>query len=133
MGNLKLYDPQQENKDSKKLFLKIPLELAHDTDLQKGKTLLILGEVISMLSTTGKFYMSNAKLAELYHCDERSIQICLRKLEKKGLIVRVNNYDSKTGRTIGRSILPTPKLKAYTQASQQADSQDDRIDQQGSP
>lgn len=110
MGNLKLYDPQQENKDSKKLFLKIPLELAHDADLQKGKTLLILGEIISMLSTTGEFSKSNDELARLYNCTTRTIQNALESLEKRGIIIRKNVYDPVSGQTIRRKIYVDPTV-----------------------
>jgi hypothetical protein len=48
-----------------KAFLNIPVGIARDKELlKKPKTILLMGEIISMLNVTGEFFMSNKKISE---------------------------------------------------------------------
>ena len=48
-----------------KAFLMIPPSISRDEDLlRKPKSILLMGEIISMLNVTGNFFMSNQKIAE---------------------------------------------------------------------
>ena len=47
------------------IFLNIPINIARDPVLldKTPKAILLMGEIISMLNVTGKFFMSNAEMA----------------------------------------------------------------------
>lgn len=87
-----------------RLFLNIPIEIAHDKELlKKPKSILLMGEIISMLNVTGKFFMSNQSMAERLDCSTVTIADYLNLLEKKHLIKRSRLHD-KRGMVIGRQI-----------------------------
>lgn len=88
-----------------RIFLNIPVFAARDKDLlKKPKSLLLLGEIVSMLNVTGKFFMSNKKLAERLDCTPQAINNYLRMLEEKKLIVREKVYSKDNNAIIGRTI-----------------------------
>lgn len=94
-----------------KAFITIPVAIAHDKDLLKQpKSILLMGEIVSMLNVTGSFYMSNSKLAERLDCDRRTIIRYLELLEKKELIIRETTVDSNTNAIKGRFITAGPAL-----------------------
>lgn len=104
----KIARPNEPTLTGSRLFLNIPAIIAHDPELQRLSPAMLFGEIFSMLNVTGQFYMSNKRLAELYHCDERSIRNALKKLEERGLIVRENIYKPGTKQVIGRRIAAGP-------------------------
>lgn len=99
--------------EGSRYFLNIPADIAHDPELNRGIAGYLFGEIWSMLNVTGSFYMSNAKLAEKYHCDEKTIRRGLALLEKKQLIVRQNVYKEGTKQVVGRKIFPGSKVGTY--------------------
>ena len=67
----------------------IPISAARDEQLLKQpKSILLLGEIISMLNVTGEFYMSNSTLADKLKCSKKSISNYLSLLEDMNLINR---------------------------------------------
>lgn len=97
--------------EGSRIFLNIPVFAARDKDLlKKTKSLLLLGEIVSMLNTTGKFFMSNRKLAKRLDCTPQAINNYLQLLEEKGLIVRNKVYSSDNNAIIGRIIKAGPAL-----------------------
>lgn len=97
--------------EGSRIFLNIPVFAARDKDLlKKTKSLLLLGEIVSMLNTTGKFFMSNSKLANRLDCTPQAINNYLQLLEEKGLIVRNKVYSSDNNAIIGRIIKAGPSL-----------------------
>lgn len=96
-----------------KLFLNIPVVVAHDTKL-KAIERLLFGEIYSMLNVTGKFFMSNNSIAKNLGCTSRSVQSYLEQLEKNGYIKRTTIYkeDGKTVEkryiTLGEQFFVTP-------------------------
>lgn len=94
-----------------RIFLNIPVFAARDKDLlKKTKSLLLLGEIVSMLNVTGKFFMSNKKLAERLDCTPQAINNYLRLLEEKKLIAREKVYSKDNNAIIGRKITAGPAL-----------------------
>lgn len=76
-----------------KAFLMIPVGIARDKDLlKKPKSILLMGEIVSMLNVTGEFFMSNSELAKRLNVSTRSIIDYLNLLEDKKLIKRTNVY-----------------------------------------
>ena len=70
-------------------FLMIPPSISRDEDLlKKPKSILLMGEIISMLNVTGEFFMSNRKIAEHLRVSIRQVNRYLDLLEKKKLIER---------------------------------------------
>lgn len=95
-------------------FLNIPAGVAHDPDLLKApKSILIFGEIWSMLNVTGEFFMSTARMAKLYGCSQTTIKNALKLLEKKGLITRQNVYKEESKEVIHRRISTGPKVGQY--------------------
>ena len=85
-----------------RLFLNIPADVAHDPRL-KDKSILLFGEIFSMLNVTGSFFMSNKEMAKRIRAkSERTVQKCLDELEKYGYIKRELVHDEKTGKIKGR-------------------------------
>lgn len=85
-----------------RLFLNIPADVAHDPRL-KDKSILLFGEIFSMLNVTGSFFMSNKEMAKRIRAkSERTVQKCLDELEKYGYIKRELVHDEKTGKVKGR-------------------------------
>ena len=57
-----------------KAFLNIPVGIARDKDLlKKPKTILLMGEIVSMLNVTGEFFMSNKKIAQRLGVSTRTV------------------------------------------------------------
>ena len=78
-------------------FLMIPVGIARDSDLLKQpKSILLMGEIVSMLNVTGQFYMSNREIASRLDCSARMVANYLSLLEKKKLIKREPISDSQT-------------------------------------
>ena len=101
-----------------KLFLNIPTNISRDKELlKKPKSILLMGEIISMLNVTGEFFMSNKRIAERLDCSPRMVRDYLDLLENKNLIERRNVYDEKNKkRIIGRKIFPGSYLVKQTSA-----------------
>lgn len=79
-----------ETFNGSKAFLMIPPSVAHNKELlKKPKSIILLGEIVSMLNVTGEFYMSNATLAKKLDCSKKSIRNYLSLLEERKLIKRV--------------------------------------------
>lgn len=123
-----------------RLFLNIPAEVAHDPRFKSDKSILLFGEIYSMLNVTGSFFMSNKEMAKRLRSSERTIQRCLDELEKLNYIKREKIVDPKTDKIVGRGkILSTyfPKniggdtddIEGVTQKSQGDDTDDTIIKQ----
>ncbi|RVU71203.1 MULTISPECIES: hypothetical protein [Lactobacillus] len=99
-------------------FLMIPPSISRDKDLlKKPKSIILMGEIISMLNVTGDFHMSNRKIAEILDCTPQAVAKYLNLLEDKGLIVREqitvpakNPKSEKSKRILGRTISAGPTL-----------------------
>ncbi|MCT7841206.1 MAG: helix-turn-helix domain-containing protein, partial [Lactobacillus crispatus] len=89
-----------------KAFLMIPPSISRDEDLlRKPKSILLMGEIISMLNVTGEFFMmSNQKIAEHLKVSGRQVNRYLDLLEKKKLIEREKVVSDKNGAILGRKI-----------------------------
>ncbi|QTD66324.1 conserved phage C-terminal domain-containing protein [Lactobacillus gasseri] len=87
-----------------RLFLNIPASVAHDERIKSDKTILLYGEVLSMINVTGSFYMSNKALAKRLRCTPQTVIRCVRELEKLNYIKTTIVKDKKTGAVKGRKI-----------------------------
>lgn len=98
-----------------KAFLMVPVGIARDKDLlTKPKSIILMGEILSMLNVTGEFFMSNSELAKRLNVTPRSVKDYLILLEKKGLIKRINVYADKDKKIIvGRKITAGDTLGKY--------------------
>ncbi|KRM06734.1 helix-turn-helix domain-containing protein [Lactobacillus kitasatonis] len=98
-----------------KAFLMVPVGIARDKDLLiKPKSIILMGEILSMLNVTGEFFMSNSELAKRLNVTPRSVKDYLILLEKKGLIKRINVYADKDKKIIvGRKITAGDTLGKY--------------------
>lgn len=98
-----------------KAFLMIPVGIARDQDLlDNSKSILLMGEILSMLNVTGEFFMSNAELAKRLKTTPRTIKRYLILLENKGLIKRTNVYADKEKKVVvGRKITAGDTLGTY--------------------
>ncbi len=97
--------------EGSRIFLNVPVFAARDKDLlKKTKSLLLLGEIVSMLNTTGKFFMSNKTIAKRLDCTTQAVNNYLQLLEEKKLIVRTKVYDENTNAIVGRIIKAGPAL-----------------------
>lgn len=98
-----------------KAFLMIPVGIARDQDLlDNSKSILLMGEILSMLNVTGEFFMSNAELAKRLKTTPRTIKRYLILLENKGLIKRTNVYADKEKKVVvGRKITAGSTLGTY--------------------
>lgn len=98
-----------------KAFLMIPVGIARDQDLlDNSKSILLMGEILSMLNVTGEFFMSNAELAKRLKTTPRTIKRYLILLENKGLIKRTNVYADKEQKVVvGRKITAGDTLGTY--------------------
>lgn len=100
---------EQNQFSGAKAFLYIPAAAAHDPALlKKPKSILLLGEICSMLNIKGKFFMSNKTLANKLNCTRRSVIDYLNLLEDQGYIKRQNVI--KDGTMVGRTIQSGPTL-----------------------
>ena len=93
-----------------RLFLNIPASVAHDERIKSDKSILLYGEVLSMINVTGSFYMSNKSLAKRLRCTPQTVIRCVRELEKLKYIKSTMVKDEKSGAVKGRKIelLPMP-------------------------
>lgn len=93
-----------------RLFLNIPASVAHDGRIKSDKSILLYGEVLSMINVTGSFYMSNKALAKRLRCTPQTVIRCVRELEKLKYIKSTMVEDEKSGAVKGRKIelLPMP-------------------------
>lgn len=97
-----------------KAFLMIPPSISRDEDLlRKPKSILLMGEIISMLNVTGEFFMSNRKIAEHLKVSGRQVNRYLDLLEKKKLIEREKVVSDKNGAILGRKIHAGSALMTY--------------------
>lgn len=97
--------------EGSRIFLNIPVFAARDKELlKKTKSLLLLGEIVSMLNTTGKFFMSNKTIAKRLDCTPQAVNNYLQLLEEKKLIVRTKVHDKNTNAIVGRIIKAGPAL-----------------------
>lgn len=87
-----------------RLFLNIPASVAHDERIKSDKSILLYGEVLSMINVTGSFYMSNKALAKRLRCTPQTVIRCVRELEKLKYIKSTMVKDEKTGAVKGRKI-----------------------------
>ena len=86
-------------------FLMIPPSISRDRELlKKPKSIILMGEIISMLNVTGTFFMSNKKIAEHLRVSARQVNRYLDLLEKKKLIEREKVVSDKNGAILGRKI-----------------------------
>lgn len=91
--------------EGSKAFLNIPVGIARDKELlKKPKTILLMGEIISMLNVTGEFFMSNKKISERLQVSTRTVNDYLDILEKKKLIIREKIVNDENNAIIGRKI-----------------------------
>lgn len=101
-----------------KAFLMIPPSISRDKELlKKPKSIILMGEIISMLNVTGDFHMSNKTLANILDASVQSVNDWLNLLEQKGLIVREqitvpakNPKSEKSKIILGRKIKAGPSL-----------------------
>ena len=91
-----------------RLFLNIPAEVAHDPRFKSDKSILLFGEIYSMLNVTGKFYMSNKELAKRLRCSKRTVISCVNELIELGYITTKEIKDDETGATKCREIKLSP-------------------------
>ena len=98
-----------------KAFLMIPVGIARDKDLlKKPKSILLMGEILTMLNITGEFYMSNSELAKRLNVTPRSVKDYLILLENRRLIKRSSVYaDPNQKIVVGRTITSGDDLGKY--------------------
>lgn len=85
-------------------FLMIPASVAHNKELlKKPKSILLLGEIVSMLNVTGVFFMNNATLSAKLDCSQRSVINYLNLLEEHHLIKRLV-FKNDNGDLVSRKI-----------------------------
>lgn len=89
--------------DGVKYFLNIPAFVAHDSRLKDPEKLLF-GEILSMLNTTGKFFMNNQAISIRMSKSVVAIQRYLSDLESIGYIKRSFVLDEDTKVVTGRFI-----------------------------
>lgn len=94
-----------------RLFLNIPVTVANDPRIKSDKSILIFGEIYSMLNVTGAFFMGTEELAKRRRCSEQTIYNCLKELENLGYIKR-ESVTNDRGKTIGRKIVLGDTLKS---------------------
>lgn len=100
--------------EGSKAFLNIPVGIARDKQLlKKPKTILLMGEIISMLNVTGEFFMSNKKISERLQVSTRTVNDYLDILEKKKLIIREKIVSDENNAIIGRKIHAGATLVKY--------------------
>nr|UWG88684.1 MAG: hypothetical protein [Bacteriophage sp.] len=100
--------------EGSKAFLNIPIGIARDKDLlKKPKTILLMGEIVSMLNVTGEFFMSNKKIASRLDVTTRTVSDYLDILEHKRLISREKVVSDENGAIIGRKIRAGADLVKY--------------------
>lgn len=95
-----------------RMFLNIPVTISRDRDLLKRpKSIILMGEIVSMLNITGKFFMSNKEIAARLDCTSRYVNNLLSLLEEKGLISRKIIYADDDHKIVkGRNVVAGPNL-----------------------
>lgn len=88
------------------IFLNIPITIARDPVLldKTPKGILLMGEIVSMLNVTGKFFMSNAEMAKRLRVSQSTVKNYLDLLEERGYIVRKIIYKENSKQIVGREI-----------------------------
>ena len=88
------------------IFLNIPINIARDPVLldKTPKGILLMGEIVSMLNVTGKFFMSNAEMAKRLRVSQSTVKNYLDLLEERGSIVRKIIYKENSKQIVGREI-----------------------------
>ena len=88
------------------IFLNIPINIARDPVLldKTPKGILLMGEIVSMLNVTGKFFMSNAEMAKRLRVSQSTVKKYLDLLEERGYIVRKIIYKENSKQIVGREI-----------------------------
>lgn len=88
------------------IFLNIPINIARDPVLldKTPKGILLMGEIVSMLNVTGKFFMSNAEMAKRLRVSQSTVKNYLDLLEERGYIVRKIIYKENSKQIVGREI-----------------------------
>ena len=88
------------------IFLNIPINIARDPVLldKTPKGILLMGEIVSMLNVTGKFFMSNAEMAKRLRVSQSTVKNYLDLLEEQGYIVRKIIYKENSKQIVGREI-----------------------------
>ncbi|KRL88681.1 MarR family transcriptional regulator [Lactobacillus kalixensis] len=89
-----------------KAFAPIPAALYEDEFLMKKypRAILLLGQILGMLNTTGSFYMSNDKIAKRMKATKQAVNDWLKILEERNYIRREKIHDKETNAVIGRKI-----------------------------
>ena len=89
-----------------KAFAPIPAVLYEDEFLMKKypRAILLLGQILGMLNTTGSFYMSNDKIAKRMKATKQAVNDWLKILEERNYIRREKIHDKETNAVIGRKI-----------------------------
>lgn len=97
-------------------YLTIPVGIARDKDLlKKPKTILLMGEILTMLNTTGSFYMSNSQIAKRLDVSRRTVSDYINILADKKLIAKEKIKDPHNDKIIlGRKITAGAYLVKYT-------------------
>lgn len=99
------------NFEGSRLFLNIPASVAHDKRFKSDKSILLFGEIYSMINVTGSFFMSNSKIAKNLRCSRGTVINCIHELQDLGYITTKQIKD-KNGGTRGRQISLTPLVKS---------------------
>lgn len=89
--------------EGSRLFLNIPASVAHDPRFKSDKSILLYGEIYSMINVTGTFFMSTNRIAERLHCSRTTVINCINELRKLGYI-NTKMVKGKNGETRGRQI-----------------------------
>ena len=82
--------------------------------LKKPKSIILMGMITTLLNTTGKFYMSNKRIAEELDVSVKSIKDYLNLLESKGLIERKIVKAENSEAIVGRYIVAGKSIGKYT-------------------
>lgn len=98
-----------------KSYILIARGIYTDKDLlKKPKSIILMGMITTLLNTTGKFYMSNKRIAEELDVSIKSIKDYLNLLESKGLIERKIVKAENSEAIIGRYIVAGKNIGKYT-------------------
>lgn len=89
--------------EGSRLFLNIPASVAHDARFKSDKSILLYGEIYSMINVTGTFFMSTNKIAERLRCSRTTVINCIHELKELGYI-DTKTVKGKHGETKGRQI-----------------------------
>ncbi|KRM75045.1 phage replication protein [Limosilactobacillus coleohominis DSM 14060] len=99
------------NFEGSRLFLNIPVKVAHDLRFKSDKSILLFGEIFSMINVTGSFFMSTNKIAEKLRCSRGTVLNCIHELKELGYIT-TKQIKGNDGGTKGRQISLTPLVQS---------------------